>query len=494
MKNSPVDWPFFMTTFLILITMCSVIFIYPTKTEDWLHQTHDYLINSVGIFYLWIGFLSLLFLVWISFSKYGNILLGSKESKPEFSTMSWIAMLFCAGIGSGVIYWGTIEWAYYYNSPPFGLSAGSPKAIEWSSAYGMFHWGPTAWAMYTLPALPIAYLYHVKGRPILKISEACRPVLRKHTDGLLGKLVDLLFMVGLLGASGTSLGLSIPMIAAGVHQLTGITHTYLLDLFILLVCTIVFSISVYSGLQKGIKILSDWNIYLAVFLLVIILLLGPTLFILEMTTNSIGLILNDFFWLNMWMDPIVQSGFPEKWTLFYWAWWIVYAPFVGLFIAKISKGRTIKQMIIGSIVSGSIGCWLFFGILGNYGLFLEIHQIMPVTAILQSAGAPAAIVAILNSLPFGSFVVFLFVILAIIFLSTSYDTSSYMLAAVTQKEVKDDPVRWNRLFWAFALALPPTALLFIGGLEALQTVTIIAALPSIFIMILLAVSFLILVK
>jgi betaine/carnitine transporter, BCCT family len=494
MKQTQIDRPFFSITFTILITLCVVIFLFPTESEQWLETTHTQLIGKVGVFYLLIGFSSFLFLMWIAFSRHGQIKLGPKGERPPFSTFSWVSMLFCAGIGSGIMYWGSIEWAYYYNSPPFGLTPGSASAIEWSAAYGYFHWGPTAWAIYCLPALPIAYLYHVKGHKVLKISEACRPVLKQHSDGVLGKMMDLLFMIGLLGASGTTLGLSIPMIAACVTKVTGIQHTFLLDLIILFICTIIFSISVYSGLQKGIKKLSDLNMYLALFLLVVILLAGPTIFLLKMATNSVGLITDHFFRLNTWIDPIVQSGFPEKWTLFYWAWWIVYAPFVGLFIAKISRGRTIKQMILGTVISGSIGCWLFFSILGNYSLHLQLNDLLPVTTIVQTVGAPEAIASILHTLPFGNIILVLFSVLAIIFLATTFDTSSYMLAAVTQRHVDGDPARWNRLFWAFCLALPPTALMFIGGLNALQTVTIIAALPAIIIMILLALSFLKLVR
>ncbi|WP_194841314.1 BCCT family transporter [Salinibacillus xinjiangensis] len=490
MKKNVLDWPTFVLTFGFLVVICSTIFLYPNQTEVWLDQAHTLLMDKIGILYLWVGFLSVLFLCWIAFSRYGRIKLGPKHEKPAFSTFSWISMLFCAGIGGGVIYWGTIEWAYYYATPPFGLDAGTAEAIEWSATYGMFHSGPTAWAIYCLPAIPMAYLYHVKGKKILKISEACQPILKHHTNGFLGKAIDLMFMFGLLGASGTTLGLSIPMISAGIHRVLGVPHTYLLDIVILLICTIIFSISVYSGLSKGIKRLSDINVYLAIFLLAFVFILGPTVFILKMTTNSIGLIADHFIRLNTWIDPIMNTGFPEKWTLFYWAWWIVFAPFIGLFIAKISRGRTLKQMILGAVGFGSLGCWLFYSILGNYGLYLQLNDLLQVSTILEVANGPEAIVSIIHSLPFGDFIVLLFSVLSIIFIATTYDTSSYMLAAVTQNQVDDDPVRWNRLFWAFGLALPPTALMFIGGLKALQTVTIIAALPSVFILVLLAFSFL----
>ncbi|KGX89535.1 BCCT family transporter [Pontibacillus marinus] len=491
MKKSVMDWPFFLLAVGLLLLMSGLIFLYPTQIHDYFAVIRQQLNEIVGIVYIWIGMCSLAFLLWVAFSKYGRIQLSrTRGILPRFSNFSWIAMIFCAGVGSGVIYWGTIEWAYYYMNPPLGLMPETTPAVEWSAAYGLFHSGPTAWAIYCLPALPIAYLYHVKGTSVLKISEACRPVLKHYADGIVGKIIDLCFVMGLLGAAGTSLGISIPMMAAGVEKVTGIEHNFMLDLALLFICTSVFAVSVYSGLDKGIKRLSDLNVYLVVLLLFIVIIFGPTIFILEVSTNSVGLIMNNFFRLNTWIDPIAKSGFPEKWTIFFWAWWIVYAPFIGLFIAKVSEGRTIKQMIFGTLIFGSLGCWIFFFVLGNYGLFLQMNQELSIPTMIQEGLAYEAIIAIIHTLPLGSVMVALFTILAIIFMATTFDTSSYMLAAVTQKRVDEDPIRWNRLFWAFALAIPPTALLFIGGLNTLQTVTVLVALPGCIIMVLLTMSFL----
>ncbi|NIK30212.1 BCCT family betaine/carnitine transporter [Thalassobacillus devorans] len=490
MKKSLIDWPFFLVAFLSLLILCSVVFFFPNVTHTWLEQMHVQLTDMTGVLYLWIGFSSLIFLIWAAFSKHGQIRLGKKDESPEFSTFSWISMIFCAGIGSGIMYWGAIEWGYYYLEPPLGLIPGTPFAVEWSAAYGLFHYGPTAWAIYCLPALPIAYLYHVKKVPILKISEACRPVLNHHTDGFVGKLIDMFFMIGLLGASGTTLGISIPLMAEGVKRLTGIQHTYFLDIFLLLICTIVFAVSVFAGMEKGVKRLSNINVYLVFFLLLFVTILGPTFFILEISTNSVGLVLNNFFRLNTWMDPIAQSGFPEKWTIFYWAWWIVYAPFIGLFIAKISRGRTIKEMILGTIIFGPVGCWLFFFVLGNYGLYLQNTTQLDVAAMIKQGHSNEAVISIIHSLPLGDLILVLFLLLSVIFVATTYDTSSYMLAAVTQREIEGEPIQWNRLFWAFSLALPPMALLIIGGLTSLQAVTLLVAIPSCIIMVLLSLSFL----
>lgn len=490
LKKAGIDWSFFLTMATLLFSICLVVFLYPEQIYLLFESFRTQINEAFGIVFLWIGMCSLLFLIWVAFSRYGQIKLGKPDEGPAFSNLSWISMVFCAGIGSGIMYWGTIEWGYHYDAPPLGLAPNTPAAVEWSAAYGLFHHGPTAWAMYGLPALPIAYLYHVKQLPILKISEACRPLLKHHSDGLIGKVIDLFFVISLLGASGTTLGISVPMMSAGITKVTGIPGSFLLDLSILFICTAIFALSVYSGLEKGIKTLSNVNVVLVLFLLLFIFILGPTVFIMEISTNSIGLVANNFFRLNTWIDPIGKSGFPEKWTVFYWAWWMVYAPFVGLFIAKVSKGRTIKQMVLGTIIFGPLGCWLFFFILGSYGLHLQLSQLLDITAFLHRGEPHNAIISIIHTLPLGNLMVLLFTVLAIIFVATTYDTSSYIIAAVTQKSLDGDPIKWNRLFWAFSLALPPMALLFIGSLNTLQAVAIIVALPSCLIMILLSLSFL----
>lgn len=298
-----------------------------------------------------------------------------------------------------------------------------------------------------------------------------------------------------MGGAGTTLALGAPMIAEGVHDLIGIPITIWLKIAIILFCTIIFALSAYSGLNRGIKVLSDVNIWLAIFILLFIFLFGPTLFISQTTFTSIGMIVDNFFHMATWLEPFgnlagfKETGFPESWTIFYWAWWVVYAPFVGLFVARISRGRTIREMILGTMIYGTIGCILFFGIMGNFGLYLQLTGNFDVIGFMNEHGASAAIIQILHQLPMPIIMVALFTILAIIFLATTFDSSSYILAAVVQKEVRSEPLRWNRLFWAFTLCLLPLVLMIVGGLKTLQTASIVAGFPVIFIMFLLAWSF-----
>ncbi|WP_106495872.1 BCCT family transporter [Lentibacillus sp. Marseille-P4043] len=495
MKPKLIDWPTFIGALILILGVSVPLMVFPEKGKEVVNIANDFMTGNFGVLYLLVGLAAFAFLLFVAFSKNGHVKLGNEDEKKEFGTFSWAAMLFAAGIGSSILYWGMIEWAYYYQGPPFGITPESNEAVAWASSYGMFHWGPIAWAIYTLPALPIAYFYYVRKKPVLKISEAVRPVLGRLVDGPLGVIIDVLFMFGLMGGAGTTLALGTPMIAEGVHDLTGIPLTIGLNGGIMLLCTLIFAISAYSGLNRGIKILSDVNLWLAIFVLAFIFLFGPTLFISETTFTSIGTIVDNFFHMATWLEPFgnlagfTETKFPESWTIFYWAWWVVYAPFVGLFVARISRGRTIREMVLGTMIYGTLGCILFFGIMGNFGLYLQLTGDFDVIGFMNENGAPAAIIEILHQLPLATMMVAVFTVLAIIFLATTFDSSSYILAAVVQKEVQSEPLRWNRLFWAFTLCLLPFVLMFVGDLETLQTASIVAGFPVIFIMLLLAWSF-----
>lgn len=494
-NKQQMDWPTFIGALVLLLVVVVPLAVFPEQGTAIINAAKRYVTGNFGTVYLVMGFVVFLFLLYVSFSRLGQIKLGEKDEQPEFGDFTWAAMLFAAGIGSSILYWSMIEWAFYYQGPPYGLEAGSKEAIQWSATYGIFHWGPIAWAIYTLPALPIAYFYYVRKKPVLKVSEACRPLIGRYADKWLGTVIDVLFMFGLLGGAGTTLALGTPLIAQGVNDLTGLPPNMWMKTVILLFTTIIFGISSYTGLRKGIKYLSDVNLWLSVFLIAFVFVVGPTVFLSETTLNSIGLLLDNFFHMSTWAEPFrslgpfTETGFPEQWTIFYWAWWLVYSPFVGLFIAKISSGRTVRQMALGAVVYGTIGCVLFFGILGNYGLHLQLTGQLDVIGILNNQSAPVAIISILDQLPFHSFIVVIFTILAIVFLATTFDSSSYILASVVQKEVGDEPIRWNRLFWALALSFMPLTLMYLGGLDTLKTTSIVGGFPLIIIMALLGLSF-----
>lgn len=489
MKKTSVDQQIFWPALIVLLGIIVPLVINPEAGSALLDKVLNFITGKFGWMYLWSAIAAFGVLAYLGTGKYANVKFG--EGDPEYSTVSWIAMMFCAGIGCSLLYWGTIEWAYYYIGPPFGIEPKSVKAAEWAATYGLFHWGFTAWAIYCIPTLPIAYIYHVKKQPVLRMSTACRGVLGKHADGFLGKVIDIFFIFGLIGGVGTSLGLATPMLSEAMAQLLSIERSFGLDVVIIIIWTIIFGTSVYLGLEKGIKVLSDINVYLAIALGAFVLFAGPTEFIIKTFTNSMGLLTQNFLEMSFYTDPIANGGFPEGWTIFYWAWWVAYAPFMALFVAKISKGRTIKEVILAECLGGSIGCWVYFAILGNTGLYYELNNILPVTTILSESGAPAAIVATIASLPLGTIALVIFVVLAFIFQATTLDSSAYTLAAVATKELGEgeEPARWHRVFWAIILAGTALSLMFLGGLKPLQTSSVVAAGPVLIILIMATMSF-----
>ena len=474
-----VDWFIFGVTAALVVGVCVPLILYPDAGGEMVSAAFEFVTTYFGFAYIWAGMATLGFLVWIALGRYGRVRLGPKGCVPEFSTFSWASMLFCGGIGTTVLHWGTIEWVYYYQAPPFGAEPRSATALEWAVSYPIFHWGITGWAFYCLPAVVIGYAYHRRNLSSLRVSAACREVIGSRADGPLGRLIDLVFMAGLVGAAGTGVGFSVPLITASISSFTGIPEALSMKVFIVFLGTVMFAVSVSAGLERGIRRLSTFNVGLALLLLGFILVVGPTLFILKISTDAIGFGLQNFIRMNSWTDPISDSGFVESWTIFYWAWWIALGPYMGIFVAKVSRGRTLRGMVFGVIGFGSLGCAAFFSVLGNYALYLELNEMLPVVDMLNRQGAPATVVSVLTSLPTGRWLLPPFALLCLVFMATTYDSASYTLASCATRELPVDrhPARWHRVFWALSLGILPTALLILGGLRALQTTVVVVSLP-----------------
>lgn len=493
------DWTTFIGSSLILLIAVIPMMVFPKASQDIITHLNDVVSSTLGSVYLLIGLATLIFVLYIAFGKYGNVTLGKATDKPEFNNFSWAAMLFCAGIASDILYWGVIEWAFYYQDPPHGGKGMTDSALNYATMYGMFHWGPIAWATFVLPALAIGYLVFIKKKPVYKISQTMRPILRGQTEGIIGKIVDILFIFGLLGGAATSLALGVPMISAGIEKLTGIGDSMLMRSIILFTITAVFAYSSYSGLKKGIKVLSDANVILSFVLLGFVFIVGPTVFIMETSITGMGNMIKNFFQMATWIEPFggiggrKETNFPQQWTIFYWSWWIVYAPFIGLFIARISKGRTLKEIVLGTIIYGTLGCALFFGIFGNYAVYLQITGSFDVIHFLNTHGTEATIIEVMHQLPFPNLIIVLFLLSAFLFLATTFDSGSYILAAASQKKVIGEPLKANRLYWAFALCLLPFGLMLVGGeqaLEVLKTASLLASVPLLAIFVMMMISFL----
>ncbi|WP_237473941.1 BCCT family transporter [Virgibacillus halodenitrificans] len=490
MKNAKIEKSIFWPSLILVVAATVLLVVFRESVgpvvESWmtaitfrLDWAFEFL--TIGLFII---------LIWLMFGRYGRVKLGGADDKPEFSRFSWGGMLFCASMGTSIMFWSIVEPLYYYTGPPFGIDGKTTEAAEFAVSYGLFHWGISAWALYALPAVVMAYSFFVRRDHSLKISAACRGVLGKHADGFLGKAIDILVIWSMIGGLGTSLGLGVPMVAAVLGDLFGIQPSLWLNIVIIIIWTFIFSSSAYLGLYKGIRKLSDWNVYMALGLALFVIIVGPTLFILSYFTNSLGLMLDNFMKMSLYTDPITKGGFPQAWTVFYWAWFAATAPFIGIFVARISKGRSIREMVSNILLWGSLGSWIYFGVFGGYGMNLELTGEVPLTKILSEQGGPAVIVAVLNSLPLPVIVSAFFVILGFIFLATSLDSASYVIASVATKElgVNSEPARWHRLMWGILLSALAISLTIAGGLNVVQTSSVLVAVPVLLMYILMAMS------
>ncbi|MEZ5643555.1 MAG: BCCT family transporter [Burkholderiaceae bacterium] len=481
-RGDSVDMRVFVLSLVLLAGVVGPLLLFPESSSAMITAAFSFTTGTFGWLYMLAGLSVVVFLVGLAFSRYGNVRLGGMDDTPEFSYFSWIAMIFCGGIGIAIVNWAWVEPIYYFTGPPFGVQAQSQAAAEWALAYGQFHWGLTPWAFYCLPAIPIAYSMYVKRQTGARLSVAARGVLGRHADGWLGTMLDAIVVFGIVGGVATSLGLAVPLVSRLASGLFGVQTSFALDMGMLALWTVMFGTSVWFGLARGIKILSDINVVMALAMLCFTFLVGPTQFMIDGWINSFGHMASNFISMSTWTDPVGHSSFFKDWTVFYWAWWIAYAPMMGLFVARISRGRTIRELILAEMIWGSLGCWVFFAVWGGYAFDLQISGKLDVAAILNGAGGiPATVQAILATLPMSGFITGAFILLCFIFLATTLDSAAYVLASVTSKKLSgyQEPKRALRITWALILAGIGAFLIQIGGLKPVQTSTIIVALPLI---------------
>ncbi|MDA8591246.1 BCCT family transporter [Luminiphilus sp.] len=472
-----VDRVNFVLTISVMLALAIPLLLFPEASALALQTAYSWLATNFGWLYILTAITAFGAVLFIAFGPYARVRLG--DEAPEFSTASWIAMLFAAGIGSGMMYWASIEWAFYVDTPPFGAEPRSAEAYIWASSFGLHHWGLVAWSFYCLPTLAIAYPFYARGVSKLKYSISASHFIKGGESSIGARLMDSFFMVALVGGIAS---FSTPMIAALVSRLTGIPESFGMELAVVGVCVVMFGTSVWLGLKAGIKRLSDFNMVLAGALLLMILLAGDTVFLLRMAINSIGHTLQNTVAMMFWTDPVNNTGFIEDWTIFYWAWWLAYGPFIGIFVTRISKGRSLREVVLGMLGMGSMGVWLFYLIVGNHSLGLQVSGEVDILGVMAESGGNQAIIAGLDALPFASLFIVGFILLCSIFTATTYDSASYVLAASATKSLKpsEDPAQWHRVFWAVAITILPIALMYAGGLKEAQTITLVVSLPLVF--------------
>ncbi|PAB57969.1 BCCT family transporter [Anaeromicrobium sediminis] len=465
-------------SFLVVLLLGSWLIFKPDSAVETIGAVKASTVKVLSPFYLWLGLGCLVYLLYFSFSKYGHIRFGN--GKPEFNTFSWLVMMFCAGMGSSMMLWSVVEPLYYVSGPPLGAEPFSAKAYELAGTYGIFHWTFTAWGLFAVGAIPLCYRFYILKKPGLSLSAACEGVLGDKISGPIGKIIEIIVVFGILGGHGTTLVLGIPMIQNNVANLFGLPDTLATGMILIGIVTALFMTSSWLGLDKGMKNLSDWNAYAAIALAVYFLTVGPTLFQINLFTNAIAFMSNNFLSMSLWTDPVNQGGFPEGWTSFYWAWWLALGPWMWIFTTRISRGRTLRQVMLGMLIAGSAGCMLYFGAIGGYTLDLQLGGELDLVASLAEYGQPQTITNLVLTLPLGKIILFVWALIAIVFLATTLDSSSYTLAATTTKGLceGEHPARMFKLFWAIMLAVIPCSLLFAGAsLTAFQSLAVLTATP-----------------
>lgn len=492
-----VDFRIFGPALLIILAVAVPLALDPSFGRVMVQNTHSFITKYFGWVFMWVPVICLGLIVGLVLSRHGDIKLGEPDDKPEFSYFAWISMLFCCGVGSSSIVWGICEPIYYLADPPLGLAPGSVEAYETALALPIFHWGLSAWSIYAISAVGLAYSLFVCKNPELRLSGAC--------DGLIGSgrgrawggvFLEILVVIGSVGGFGASLGLGVPFVAEFLAASFDIPNNLWLKAAVVTAWTAIFCMSVFRGLALGMQYLSKINIWLAFFVLAFVFLAGPTLFTLETLTNSMGRLFNNFFALSFSIEPfnlaldagnhsaVRQSGFPQSWTVFYWCWWVALAPISGIFLGRISRGRTIRQTLIGITAWGSLGCALTLGILGAYSIHVQYTGALDVGALLAQHGTGPTAAKVLMHLPQAKYLVPVYVLLAMIFLATTLDAAAFSLAAICTKSISGNqqPARWHRLLWALTLGGFSMSILITGGddsqsLKTVQTSAVAAGLP-----------------
>ena len=440
------------------------------------------LTHTFGSFMQFFTLVVLIFLVVIAISKYGDIRFGN--TKPEYRTMSWVAMMFFTGLGAGTVYWAFLEWGYHFNAAPAqaGAEISEAYAYEMSLAYSIYDWGPAAWALLCIFVLPFAYHYYIKKDNELRFATLCKYSLgEKAVKGWFGKIVNFIFIFAAVGSICISAGSSASTIAAAIADLIGISTSFTLMVIVLIGTAVIYSISSVLGIEKGMRKISDWNVYFCITLLLFIFIFGGhTQYIIDSLVNSLGILTRDFTRMTLWTDPVAKSSYPQDWTVFYLVYWMVFGPFTGLFVAKISKGRTVREIIINMLFTGSAGLFFFFGIVTAYQQGLRIDGVMDVPGMLSAGQGEMIATATINSLPLSKLAMVLYLVVIVLFLATTLDATSFTLSSTISKNLKsgEEPGKKLKFIWCLLLVAIPIAIAYIGtDISTIKAIVLATGLP-----------------
>jgi choline/glycine/proline betaine transport protein len=433
--------------------------------------------STFGWFFILAANMFILAALYFAFSKLGRIRIGGKDAQPEFSTPAWYAMLLSAGMGIGLMFWSVGEPMFHFAtpSPMFGdIAPGSPQAAQAAMGVTYFHWGLHPWAIYAIVALGLAFFAYNRGLP-LTIRSIFYPILGNRIHGFWGNLIDVLSVLATLMGLATSLGLGVKQVNAGLNYLFGVGISPGTQVILILVITAFATMSVMAGLDGGVKRLSEWNMGMAALLMLFLLIAGPTIYILGGFTQNMGFYLTHLAELSLWTETFRESNWQGSWTIFYWAWWISWSPFVGMFIARISKGRTVREFVLGVMIVPTLLSFVWMSVFGGSALFLQASGSADILAAVN-ADVSTALFAMFEHFPLTQVLSVVGVLLVTIFFVTSSDSGSLVVDHLTSGGKLDSPVP-QRVFWAVMEGVLAAVLLLGGGLATLQTAAITTGLP-----------------
>lgn len=465
----------------LVITVWAILM--PSNFEMVANLAMDFVTNKFGWLYL-IGVGAVLgFCIWLIFSKYGKIKLGPDDSEPEYSTMSWFAMLFSSGMGIGLVFWGVAEPLNHFMNPIGGIEGSTTQAAEFAMGKSLLHWCLHPWACFCIIGLGLAYMQFRKNQPGL-ISRLFLPIFgEKLINGWLGKLIDILATFATVAGVCTSLGLGTLQINSGLNYLFGVPNTKMIQVIIIVVISAIFTVTAVIGIEKAMSKVSDINMILCFVLMIASFIIGPTIFQLDIFSESIGIYL-----ANLIPDTFAVGAFADKawyggWTIFYWAWWIAWAPFVGSFIARISKGRTVGEFVAGVLIVPAILSFIWFAIFGGMGLNLELNEGINV-AKQAVADASTACFVVFNEYPFGKILSGITVLLVSTFFITSANSATFVLG-IFSSDGNLNPSGRIKAIWGIVEALLALFLLLASenGLKMMQNISIAGAFPFLLVMI-----------
>jgi glycine betaine transporter len=474
------------------VVVCSVFIVATLISADMVKEVFDklfkFFINNFGWSYLLLVAGFVLFCFVIAMGKYGNIRLGKDDEEPEFSTSAWFAMLFAAGMGIGLVFWGVAEPMFHFATPPY-TDPKTPQAASDAMRIAFFHWGLHPWSCYAVVALVLGYFQFRKDKPML-FSWTMEPLIGEaKVRGGIGKSIDALAIVVTLFGVANSLGMGAMQVSTGLNKLYGLPNTNTISIIIIAVVTVLYIFSAVTGVDKGIKILSNTNMVMAFGLMTLILFSGPTIFILESLIESLGDYFQNIIKFSFFMDTAkvtenrVGYDWMGSWTVFYWAWWLVWAPFVGAFIARISRGRTIREFVFGALLAPTLLCAIWFSILGGTALNFELTMpISPGIAEAALTDPTAAVFQLYDFLPLSSILSLVTMVIICIFFITSADSATYIIGVMSSNG-NLNPSNRAKVGWGVLCSTIAAMLLLTGGLKAVLTVSFIFSFPFMILMI-----------